>query len=210
MVSWFRKKRVTRELRALVDRLATYGVPNTILDKLESYLREASDRELYQVNPRHIAAGLEIDVHTALGILAYAVQEGLFELDWNVHCPHHGRIRSYSTLNEGRGREYCPLCEASFDAHLDDEVHVTFTVNERVRKLSTQEPLPDDAHPPTYGRRSLQTAHHGGWPRGQRPACSRALNRPCPGGRSSSSPPTAGSAAARAALPIERPRRAGK
>jgi class 3 adenylate cyclase len=151
MLSLFRKKRVTTDPRALVDRLATYGVPDAVLDKLESYLREASDHELYQVNPRHIAAALGIDVHSALGILAYAVQEGLFELDWNVHCPHHGRVRSYSTLSEGRGQEYCPLCKASFDAHLDDEVHVTFTVNERVRKLTTHEPLPDDTHPPTYG-----------------------------------------------------------
>jgi class 3 adenylate cyclase len=151
MASLDHNERAANDILAPVDRLASYGVSQETLNKLDTYLREASDHELYRVNPKYIAAMLGVDTYAALSVLAYAVQEGLFDLDWDVHCPHHGRIRTYSTLRDGRGEEFCPLCQASFDAHLDDEVHVTFTVSETVRRLSTREPLPDDLHPPTYG-----------------------------------------------------------
>jgi class 3 adenylate cyclase len=158
MLSLFRKKPPDVRSEAPIERMARYNVPPEILDKLALYVREASDRELYKVNPRYLAARLGVEPHTTLGILAYAVQEGLFDLNWDVHCPHHGEIRTFPTLQDGRSAEYCPLCQASFDVHLDDEIHVTFTVNELVRKLSvrerlsTQEPLPaDDLYPPTYG-----------------------------------------------------------
>ena len=140
------------DVRMLVERLARYGVPRETLDKLALYLREADDRELYQANPRHIAAKLSVDAHTALGLLAYAVEEGLFDLNWDVHCPHCGnRARTFFTLRDGHGEEFCPLCQVNFDTHLDHEIHVTFTISETVRKLSTQESLPDELHPPTYG-----------------------------------------------------------
>lgn len=139
-------------MREPVERLARYGVPRETLGNLASYMREASDRELYQVNPRHIAARLGLDTHTTLGVLAYAVQEGLFDLNWEVHCPHcGGHARTFFTLRDGRGAEICPICQNGFDVHLDHEIHVTFTVNEAVRQLSTREPLPNEPHPPTYG-----------------------------------------------------------
>jgi class 3 adenylate cyclase len=152
MSSLFRER-----AEAPIERMARYNIPRDILDKLALYLREADDRELYKVNPRYLAAKLDVEPHTALGILAYAVQEGLFALNWEVHCPHHGPVRAFSTLQNSRSAEYCPLCQASFDVHLDDEVHITFTVSESVRKLSIREPLStqesrsDDPYPPTYG-----------------------------------------------------------
>jgi hypothetical protein len=140
------------DVRVVVERMARYGVPREILDKLALYLREANDRELFKFNPRYLAARLGIDAHTALGVLAYAVQEGLFDLNWDVHCPHcGGRARTFFTLRDGRGEEFCPNCQVNFDPHLDHEVHVTFTVSETVRTLATQEPLPDELYPPTFG-----------------------------------------------------------
>ena len=150
MTSMSRDERL--DVRVVVERMARYGVPREILDKLALYLREANDRELFKFNPRYLAARLGIDAHTALGVLAYAVQEGLFDLNWDVHCPHcGGRARTFFTLRDGRGEEFCPNCQVNFDPHLDHEVHVTFTVSETVRTLATQEPLPDELYPPTFG-----------------------------------------------------------
>ncbi len=113
--------------RGPVERLARYGVPREILDRLALYLREADDRELYQINPRHIAARLGVDMHTVLGVMAYAVQEGLFDLNWEVHCPHcGGQARTFFTLRDGRGAEVCPFCQNGFDVHLDHESHVVW------------------------------------------------------------------------------------
>ena len=146
----FRKKQ--SNVQAVLERIKSHGVPRKIADKLDLYLREADDRELYKVNPRYLGAKLGIDTHTTLGVLAYAVQEGLFDLNWDIHCPHcGGRARTFFTLRDGRSEEFCPLCQVDFDTHLDHEIHVTFTVSEPVRKLSTQESLPDELYPPTYG-----------------------------------------------------------
>ncbi len=151
MVSLSSDPRAEKQIRALVDQLARYNVPRDIRDKLSQYVDSADDQELYQANPHLIAEKLGLDSYTTLSILAYAVQEGLFTLNWQVHCPHHGQLRTFSTLQDGQAREYCPLCQASFDAHLDDEIHVTFTISETVRQLTTPESLADDPHPPTYG-----------------------------------------------------------
>ncbi len=151
MVSLPSDPRAEARIRELADRLARYNVPRAVRDSLSRYVHSAADQELYQVNPHLIADRLGLDSHTTLSLLAYAVQEGLFTLNWQVHCPHHGQLRTFSTLQDSRAQEYCPLCQASFDAHLDDEIHVTFTVSESVRPLTTREPLADDPHPPTYG-----------------------------------------------------------
>jgi class 3 adenylate cyclase len=145
-----RKKKDNLEAR--IERLARYGASQEMMDKLARYLREADDRELYKVNPHHVAARLGVDVHTALGILACAVQEGLFDLNWDVHCPHcKGQARTFSTLRDGRSEEFCTNCQVGFAPHLDHEVHVTFSVNESVRDLSATEPLPDAPYLPTLG-----------------------------------------------------------
>jgi class 3 adenylate cyclase len=149
-MTMFRKRRTS--VQTLLERIRSHGVPREIIDKLDLYLREASAPELYKVNPRYLADKLGVDTHTTLGILAFAVQEGLFDLNWDIHCPHcGGRARTFFSLNNGRGEEFCPLCQVDFDTHLDHEVHVTFTINETVRKLSTQEPLSDEQYPPTFG-----------------------------------------------------------
>lgn len=139
-------------IRTSVERLTRYDVPQEQLDALTLYLSESDDRELYKVNPRYIAAKLDVDTHTVLRILAYAVQEGVLDLHWDVHCPNCGkRARTFSTLRQGRGVEFCPNCVIKFDPYLDHDVRVTFTVNEAVRRLTTQEPHSDESLSPTPG-----------------------------------------------------------
>ncbi len=139
-------------IQTALKRMASHGVPRQIVDKLGLYLKKASDHELYKVNPRYLAARLDVDTHTVLGILAHAVQEGLFDLNWDVHCPHcGGQARTFFSLRNGHGKEFCPSCKVDFDAHLDHEVHVTFTISETMRPLPTQEPPPYELYPPTFG-----------------------------------------------------------
>ncbi|MCP4542813.1 MAG: adenylate/guanylate cyclase domain-containing protein [Chloroflexi bacterium] len=145
-------------VQTALKRMTSHGVPRQIMEKLGLYLQEASDRELYKINPRYLADKLSVDTHTTLGVLAYAVQVGLFDLNWDIHCPHcGGRARTFFSLRNSRSEEFCPLCQVDFDTHLDHEVHVTFTLNETMRSLSVQEPLstqeslPHKLYPPTFG-----------------------------------------------------------
>ncbi len=143
------KTNVQDILKRMADR---HDVPDDILDKLDRYVRTADDRELHQVNPRYIAAKLGVDIHTTLSVLACAVQEGLFDLNWEVHCPHcNQELRAFPRLQQGRGEEFCARCQVNFAPHLDHEIRVTFNLSQSVRRLSAQEPLTDAPHPPTFG-----------------------------------------------------------
>lgn len=145
--------RKTPKLQEIINRLADHhNIPQEILSRLEHYIRQADDRELYQVNPRYIAHKLDIDIHTTLGIMACAVQQGLFDLNWQVHCPHcQGQSRLFFTLQESTSQEYCTRCQVNFSPHLDHQVRVTFTISQAVRQLSATEPLPDEPFTPTSG-----------------------------------------------------------
>jgi len=147
----FKRARKTRISEAL-ERMERAGVPRQLLDKLDRYLLESDEGELYQVNPRYVAAKMGLDVQVVLGALAHAVREGLFELNWDVYCPHcSGHVRSFFTLRDGRRQEFCENCQVEFAPHLDHEIHVTFTVSETTRKLALQKPLADLPYPPTLG-----------------------------------------------------------
>jgi class 3 adenylate cyclase len=132
--------------------MARYGISQSTLDALADYVRDAQEDELIKINPHYLAAALDIDSHQLLEIMAYAVQDGLFDLNWDVHCPHcQNRARTFFTLKHGQGQDYCPQCQVSFVTHLDHEIHVTFTVNPSIRKISEREPAIKPGFPPTYG-----------------------------------------------------------
>jgi hypothetical protein len=93
-----------------------------------------------------------MDVHQMLALMAYDVQEGLFDLNWDVHCPHcQNRARTFVSLEQGQGQEFCPQCQVSFDTHLDHEIHVTFAINPSVRRAPNGVPATRPGFPPTYG-----------------------------------------------------------
>jgi len=140
------------DLRARFAQMERYGISQTTLDRLADYVRDAQDDELIKINPNYLAAALDIDVHQTLALMAYAVQEGLFDLNWDVHCPHcQNRARTFFTLEQGQTQEYCPQCQVNFVTHLDHEIHVTFTVNASIRKVADQEPAFKPGFLPTYG-----------------------------------------------------------
>jgi class 3 adenylate cyclase len=147
----FKRAKKTRISEAL-ERMERAGVPRKLLDKLDHYLRESDEGGLFQVNPRHIAAKMGLDVQVVLGALAHAVREGLFDLNWDVYCPHcSGHVRSFFSLRDGRRQEFCKNCQVDFAPHLDHEIRITFTVNETVRKLAVKEPLANLPYPHTLG-----------------------------------------------------------
>jgi len=145
-------RRQGANLDKLIAQLARHDLPAERLEQLEQFMRTADDRELYKFNPRCLAEKLELDLNDTLDLLAKAVVEGLFELNWDVHCPRcSGRARTFLSLRDSHSQEYCPNCKIDFEPSLDHEVHVTFTVAETVRKLAEFAPLSDPACPPTAG-----------------------------------------------------------
>jgi len=71
----------------------------------------------------------------------HAARLGLFELSWNVLCPHcSGVLDANASLKSVRSQDYCAFCAAGCVPTLDENVEVTFTVTPRVRHIAAHAP----------------------------------------------------------------------
>jgi class 3 adenylate cyclase len=125
------------DIRQAVAALARYNIPDIQREVLTDFLLQATDRELFHLNPRYLAEKLQIDERSTLRLLLLAMNEGLFTLHWDVRCPMCGSVNHRGdSLTALHHDDNCGVCRASFAPRLDDEVQVTFTPHERLRPLS--------------------------------------------------------------------------
>lgn len=105
---------------------------------LVELFRTAEEREAFHVNPRLLAERLNVDIPKMLTVLVRTLSEGLTRLHWEITCSACGAIDgSPSALCDLTHDAECKMCQAKFSPHLDDEVSVSFSVHEGVRKLSS-------------------------------------------------------------------------
>jgi class 3 adenylate cyclase len=123
--------------------------------RLRDYLLEPSAPNT-RLNPKQVAKKLNIDERELLAAFGYGVRDGIVELHWEVYCPMcGGGSGEIGSLTHARGNIECVGCQTSFDLHLDRDVRVTFSANERLRRERGGEdvsPVPDaDKELPTRG-----------------------------------------------------------
>src|SRR5207247_8832875 len=72
----------------------------------------------------------------------HASRLGLFDLSWNVLCPGCGGVLdAHTTLKSLRPDDYhCGLCACGYEASVDEQVEVAFTVSPRVRRIAAHDP----------------------------------------------------------------------
>jgi class 3 adenylate cyclase len=72
----------------------------------------------------------------------HASRLGLFDLNWNVLCPGCGGVLdAHSSLKSLRHDDYhCGLCACGYEASVDEQVEVAFTVSPRVRRIAAHDP----------------------------------------------------------------------
>lgn len=125
-----------RQLRGL-GRLGQHGIEPVVVKRLEQFLIQAKDRELYHANPRHWAERLNLDERAVLALIVAGVAEGLLELYWKTLCPVCKYYdRSASTLGGLIGLHHCVTCDHDYQASLDDEIVVTVSTSDQVRRLA--------------------------------------------------------------------------
>jgi class 3 adenylate cyclase len=72
----------------------------------------------------------------------HSAQIGLFDMSWNVLCPGCGGVLdAHSTLKSLRPDDYhCGLCACGYEASVDEQVEVAFTVSPRIRRIAAHDP----------------------------------------------------------------------
>lgn len=112
-----------------------------VISKLETFIRSASDYDLFRVNPVHYAAERSMGESEALDLFLHAARLGLFEMDWHIVCPHCGFIvDSLHTMSQLRTHYLCPICGAARDYSLDDYILIAFSISAQVRDILYHHP----------------------------------------------------------------------
>lgn len=113
-----------------------------VADAILQLIEQGKDHELNRVNVLDFSRRTGLDEERVISGFLHASRLGLFELTWNVLCPGCGGVLdAHSTLKSLRHGDYhCGLCACGYEASVDEQVEVAFTVSPRVRRIAAHDP----------------------------------------------------------------------
>jgi class 3 adenylate cyclase len=113
-----------------------------VAEAIERLIATGEDHELNRINLLDFSRQTGLDEERVISGFLHASQLGLFELTWNVLCPGCGGVLdAHSTLKSLRHDDYhCGLCACGYEASVDEQVEVAFTVSPRVRRIAAHDP----------------------------------------------------------------------
>ncbi len=114
------------------------GVAPAILAKMGEYIESALPPRLQQMSAYRMADEWQLPRMDVLTAFLYGTRVGLFDLEWNIHCPSCTGVTAQSLhLMHLKSESHCDYCKIQIDASFDQSVEVTFKVNDNVRKIET-------------------------------------------------------------------------
>src|SRR5690349_5437572 len=111
-------------------------------DAIARLIDHGADPELNRINVLEFSKKHGLDEERTISAFLHASRLGLFDLTWNVLCPGcSGVLDAHTTLKSLRSEDYhCGLCACGYQASVDEQVEVAFTVNSRVRRIGAHDP----------------------------------------------------------------------
>ena len=115
---------------------------SAVADAIRDLIENGEDHQLNRINVLDFSARSGLDEERVISGFLHASRLGLFELTWNVLCPGCGGVLdAHSTLKSLRHDDYhCGLCACGYEASVDEQVEVAFTVSPRVRRIAAHDP----------------------------------------------------------------------
>src|SRR5882724_4276962 len=113
-----------------------------VADAIQHLIENGADHELNRINVLDFSARTGLDEERVISGFLHASRLGLFDLTWNVLCPGCGGVLdAHSTLKSLRHDDYhCGLCACGYEASVDEQVEVAFTVSPRIRRIAAHDP----------------------------------------------------------------------
>src|SRR3954469_5509409 len=113
-----------------------------VADAIRELIENGEDHELNRINVLDFARRTGLDEERVISGFLHASRLGMFDMGWNVLCPGCGGVLdAHSTLKSLRHDDYnCALCAAGYEASVDDQVEVAFTVSPRIRRIGAHDP----------------------------------------------------------------------
>jgi class 3 adenylate cyclase len=113
-----------------------------VADAITRLVKEGADHELNRINVLDFAKRAGLDEERVISGFLHSSRLGLFDLSWNVLCPGCGGVLdAHDTLKSLRHDDYqCGLCACGYEASVDEQVEVAFTVSPKVRRIAAHDP----------------------------------------------------------------------
>ena len=113
-----------------------------VVDAIQRLIDSGADHELNRINVIDFSARHRLDEEKVISGFLHASRLGLFDLTWNVLCPGCGGVLdAHSTLKSLRHDDYhCGLCACGYEASVDEQVEVSFTVSPWARRIAAHDP----------------------------------------------------------------------
>jgi class 3 adenylate cyclase len=117
-------------------------VDPAVADAILRLIEEGEDHELNRINVLDFAKQTGLDEERVISGFLHASRLGLFDLTWNVLCPGCGGVLdAHDTLKSLSPEDYhCGLCACGYEASVDEQVEVAFTVSPRARRIAAHDP----------------------------------------------------------------------
>ena len=114
----------------------------SVADAILRLIEAGEDHELNRVNVLDFSKRTGLDEERVISGFLHASRLGLFDMNWNVLCPGCGGVLdAHSSLKSLRQDDYhCGLCACGYEASVDEQVEVAFTVSPRVRRIAAHDP----------------------------------------------------------------------
>jgi class 3 adenylate cyclase len=118
------------------------AVDPSVADAIQHLIETGEDHELNRINLLDFSKHTGLDEERVISGFLHASRLGLFDLTWNVLCPGCGGVLdAHSTLKSLRHDDYhCGLCASGYEASVDEQVEVAFTVSPQVRRIAAHDP----------------------------------------------------------------------
>jgi len=129
------------DIKAQISVLKQTADP-AVADALARLIENGEDHELNRINALDFSKRAGLDEERVISGFLHASRLGLFDLGWNVLCPGCGGVLgAHDTLKSLRPDDYhCGLCACGYEASVDEQVEVAFTVSPKIRRIAAHDP----------------------------------------------------------------------
>jgi adenylate cyclase len=111
------------------------GIEPNLVERLREHLLGAPDEDVLKMRPFALADRWSAGRRETLVMFLHATTAGLLEMSWDVLCPNCRLGKAYESLADLPAEGHCDACNVSFDALIDRQVEVRFTVSATVRQV---------------------------------------------------------------------------
>ncbi len=127
---------VKDRLKTIRQRLGEGGVQAALADKMIRFVETASDDAIYRIRVKPLSRDWNVREKELLLAFLQATRLGLFNLTWDVLCPHCRGVRNeMKNLGDLPKRGNCEVCKIDFDATTFNVLEVTFHVHPSIRAV---------------------------------------------------------------------------